>query len=227
MAGVTTFGKGLVQRQYMLNDGSALLLTVARYYTPSGRLIQRSYADREEYLEHWRNSRDDLQAAKEDTAGKPVYHTLNEQRVVYGGGGITPDVFIDTRYDLTDAEISLEQSRLPWEFANEFAAKHDLKGSMSLDDFLHGWTLPEDALRELDARALADTSLHLTAEDLSAEADYVRKAVKRELAGNLWGQNARYRVIIKDDPVLAEALTHFPEAERMAKLYAESPEVRR
>jgi carboxyl-terminal processing protease len=55
VAGVTTFGKGLVQRQYTLTDGSALLLTVARYYTPSGRLIQRPYDDRDEYLTHWRS----------------------------------------------------------------------------------------------------------------------------------------------------------------------------
>ncbi len=222
VAGVTTFGKGLVQRQYMLSDNSALLLTVARYYTPSGRLIQRSYADREEYLDHWRLDPDDLAAADADTADRPIYHTLNEGRVVYGGGGITPDIRIDAGFDLTDAEVALEQSRILFEYANEFAATHGMSSTLDQDEFLADWRLPDADLTEINSRALADTSLDLTREDLDPEADYIRTAVKRELAGNIWGLNARYRVIVKDDPAIAEALKHFPEAEDMARLYAKA-----
>jgi len=222
VAGVTTFGKGLVQRQYMLSDNSALLLTVARYYTPSGRLIQRSYDDRDEYLEHWRQDPEDVEAAPADTADRPIFHTLNEGRVVYGGGGITPDIRIEASFDLTDAQVALETSRILFEYANEYAAKHGMTSSLDENGFLQTWQLPDAALAEITARAQADTLVDLTAEELDEEAPYIRTAVKRELAGNIWGLNARYRVIIRDDPAVAEALTHFPEAEDMARLYAKA-----
>ncbi len=150
LAGVTTFGKGLVQRQFMLPDDSALLLTVAHYYTPSGRLIQRSYTDREEYLDHWRKQEDELVAAEQDTAGKPLSYTLNEHRPVYGGGGINPDVRITADFDLTDAEIQLETSRLFFEFANAYATKHIAKDATTEDDFV----------RELPAPRRRDRPVH-------------------------------------------------------------------
>ncbi len=228
VAGVTTFGKGLVQRQFMLQDGGALLLTVARYYTPSGRLIQRSYANRDEYLEHWSES--DAQLAKEaeeDTTGKPIYFTLTEHRPMHGGGGITPDIRITASMELNDAEVAIEQSRLPFTFANSFAAKHLDPKTLDQQDFLKNWKLPDDALARFEKEAEADTSIHLSKDDLGKESDYIRTAVKREIAGNLWGLTARYEVILKQDPELAEAMKHFPEAELMAKTYEASAQQQR
>ncbi len=222
VAGVTTFGKGLVQRQYMLSDGSALLLTVARYYTPSGRLIQRSYANRDEYLEHWRHPEDELKDAEADTAGKPVFYTVAEHRKVYGGGGITPDVRITAGFDLTDPEIKLESSRILFEYANEYANQHFSKTATDQENFLRNTTIPEDAVDAVITQAVADTSLELTREDLAPEREYIRDAIKREVAGNLWGQNARYRAIILEDPEVAEAMKHFPQATLMAKTYEEA-----
>ncbi len=221
VTGVTTFGKGLVQRQYMLPDGSALLLTVARYYTPSGRLIQRSYANREEYLEHWRQP-DEADSAAADTTGKPRYYTIAEHRTVYGGGGITPDVRITASFDLTDSEIKIESSRNLFEFANAFANQHFDKKSANAADFLADYQVPDDALQAYIKQAAADTSVGLTVDELTKEKEYIRTAIKREVAGNLWGLNARYQVIIKEDPEVAEAMTHFPEAAMMAKTYEEA-----
>ena len=62
----------------------------------------------------------------------------------------------------------------------------------------------------------------MTSEELDSETDYIRNALKRELAGNLWGPSARYRVFLEGDVQLAEALKHFPEAEMMAKIYEEA-----
>ncbi len=102
IVGRRTFGKGLVQEQYELSDGSALRLTVARYYTPSGRSIQKSYEEgrtayREELLDRYHNgemvSKDSMKVAN----GK-AYKT-HSGRTVYGGGGISPDVFV--AYDTT------------------------------------------------------------------------------------------------------------------------------
>jgi carboxyl-terminal processing protease len=221
VTGVTTFGKGLVQRQYMLPDGSALLLTVARYYTPSGRLIQRSYANREEYLEHWRQP-DLADSAAADTTGKPRFYTIAEHRTVYGGGGITPDVTITASFDLNDAEIKIESSRNLFEFANAFANQHFDKSTTDEQDFLKNYRVPDDELTAYIKQAAADTSVGLTVEELTKEKEYIRTAIKREVAGNLWGLNARYQVIIKEDPEVAEAMKYFPEAALMAKTYEEA-----
>jgi carboxyl-terminal processing protease len=232
IAGVTTFGKGLVQRQYMLSDNSALLLTVARYYTPSGRLIQRSYEDRDEYLEHWRTdseleAADSLAAAVPDTAGRPLFYTLNEKRPVFGGGGIAPDIRIADTFELNEVQSKLEQSRLFFEFANEFAARNLDKNQVSLDSFLDTYQMPASAIAEFRRRALATDVVKLTATEVDAEEDYIARALKREIAGNLWGSEARYRVILNEDPVLAQAVIHFPEAVAMAKVYQEAMENQR
>jgi len=97
--GRRTFGKGLVQEQYQLSDGSALRLTVARYYTPTGRSIQKPYdKGRDEYneevLKRFHNG-EVLHGDTSTTHAGPAYKTLGkEKRTVFGGGGITPDIFI-------------------------------------------------------------------------------------------------------------------------------------
>ena len=100
IVGETTFGKGLVQKQFSLPDNSAIRLTVARYYTPSGRLIQRNYKNlpnKEEYYNDvgGKNEKegDNLFHSAEKDSSLPKYKT-HEGRTVYGGGGITPDYII-------------------------------------------------------------------------------------------------------------------------------------
>ncbi|MEE9439424.1 MAG: S41 family peptidase [Saprospiraceae bacterium] len=95
--GRRSFGKGLVQEQYDLNNGGAIRLTVARYYTPSGRSIQRSYEDLSSYYSdfEYRYNHGELFAKDSMERGdKVVYKTMGLKRPVFGGGGITPDIFI-------------------------------------------------------------------------------------------------------------------------------------
>ncbi len=99
VVGRSTFGKGLVQREFPLSDGSAVRLTVAKYLTPTGRAIQRPYErgnSEAYYLEHFSMMTDaDALAASDSVAMKgPEFHTMRSGRVVYGGGGIRPDVVI-------------------------------------------------------------------------------------------------------------------------------------
>lgn len=94
--GRRSFGKGLVQEQYNLSDGSAIRLTVARYYTPSGRSIQKSYSDKDAYHEETLNRLETGELENADSiivADSTQYYTVGG-RVVYGGGGISPDVFV-------------------------------------------------------------------------------------------------------------------------------------
>ncbi|NNF07394.1 MAG: S41 family peptidase [Candidatus Eisenbacteria bacterium] len=218
--GQTTFGKGLVQRQYSLRDGSALLLTVARYYTPSGRLIQRSYEDRDEYLEYFRRLNDgDIDES--EIEARPEFKTLNEERTVYGGGGITPDILVEDVYDPNEIQTKLEQLRVFFEFANDYAARNLDKATLVQRDFVTNFELPEAGFKEFK-KFIKDVegAEELTQEDIENEREYIKLGVKRELAGNLWGLNARYQVFVQEDPQLQKALTHFNEAENMARLYA-------
>ena len=95
--GRRSFGKGLVQEQYDLNNGGALRLTVARYYTPSGRSIQRTYDDKANYYSDYEERYYSGEFFSEDSIAKgssELYKTMNLGRPVFGGGGITPDIFI-------------------------------------------------------------------------------------------------------------------------------------
>lgn len=96
IVGQPSFGKGLVQRQLPLGDSSAVRITIARYHTPTGRVIQRPYENgkRSEYYEAHRERLLNVDAADTSFIDKPVYRTLRTGRTVYGGGGITPDVTV-------------------------------------------------------------------------------------------------------------------------------------
>jgi len=209
IVGERSFGKGLVQKPYPLSDGSAVMLTVARYYTPSGRLIQRDYSEgKEKYIE---------EAFTEQTPDTAVTGKASKTaagRIVYGGGGIAPDVTISYPH-LTKTQQELERRNLFFEFAGKYIAEDKLHyGDFS--DFLEGFTPDDSLLDEFCEYATAkDTSLSV--EKLDGEKDYIRTGIKRELAGHIWGDRERYRVLINSDPTVWKAAELFPQAALLAK----------
>jgi carboxyl-terminal processing protease len=214
VVGETTFGKGLVQRQYPLPNGGALLLTVARYFTPSGRLIQRDYSDRDKYLMEDVETIEQESAKADSAAERPVFHT-GLGRVVYGGGGVTPDHKITKRYPYPRLQQDLDRNRAYFEFAAHYLKGKDLKFT-AFEAF--------DKDFKVDAPVVADfksfvekKKIAFDADSLAAQDDMVRRSIKAEIARTLFGENERYRIVIDADPALAEALTYLPEAAKMLK----------
>jgi len=208
VVGTTSFGKGLVQNQMQLSDGAALLLTVAKYYTPSGRLIQRDYSDRESYqMDVWKED-----AAPESVLARRPRFTTAGGRTVYGGGGITPDVVVPSqRFSQRQAEI--EQAGALFEAATRLAPP--LRGRYGrFEDFLAGYRPDEAALAVLRSELERD-SVRLADSAWVGEREYVTRRLKAEIGGNLFGLDARYRVDITGDRQLQRALESFPEASKL------------
>lgn len=123
IVGAPSFGKGLVQRQVMLPDSSAVRITVSRYHTPTGRVIQRPYekGHREEYYLAHRERLNGRTADSVSTESLPAYKTLRNARTVYGGGGITPDIVVPQDTTAITAYIAVMSSKgLMTEFLHGF-----------------------------------------------------------------------------------------------------------
>jgi carboxyl-terminal processing protease len=119
IVGQTSFGKGYVQTELKMQDKSAVRITTARYYTPSGRLIQRPHdKGLAQYFEDIPTTEEE---AEQDTT-RPAYYTASHRKV-YGGGGITPDVWVDPEY-LTRLTSQILNQRLILEYANQYLAEH-------------------------------------------------------------------------------------------------------
>jgi len=213
VAGTNSFGKGLVQNQFRLQDGSKLLLTIAHYYTPSGRLIQRDYSkysDRDEYA---------LDAMKDDVpsdsvlATRPKFKT-SSGRTVYGGGGIYPDVVIKDPPLLTRPQADMIQKRVFFEYATHYVSQHkDEKWtSASLDPkSFHMQDSDWSDLRHImDNRKVA-----LTDSVWTADRPFMLWQVRAELASATLGSQERYRIICEEDDQLSHAMDLFPRASKL------------
>ncbi|MFN8310694.1 MAG: S41 family peptidase [Chitinophagales bacterium] len=209
IVGRTSFGKGLVQEQYDLADGSALRLTVARYYTPSGRCIQRSYkAGAEDYYNEVYDRYNKGEFLHEDTsaaADTTVYHTA-KGRIVHGGGGIRPDVFIplDTTEDFD--YIFKVRTLIPEVVYGYFALHPDLlKSYGSLPDFDRGFVIPEELKQALDQRVQKEK---FTANDKKWDRTKMRIAqyLKAYTAKQKWQSDGFFYILNQGDPVITGAV---------------------
>ncbi len=220
VAGTPSFGKGLVQRQYPLPNGGAVLLTVARYYTASGRLIQRPYeaGDRDAYYEHAGEGlglppSDSLQADADpdSVAERPVYRTLIQGRPVYGGGGITPDVQVAERLPVSQLGARLSNGRKFFEFVNTAVAENQVRWDGSFEDFLAGYEV-SDALLDRFQGWLQEDGFQFQPDSLRARKDEMRRWMRSEIAQHYWGDDARYQVLISEDPTVQRAIQLMPQA---------------
>jgi len=209
VAGVNSFGKGLVQNQLRLGDGSKLLLTIAKYYTPSGRLIQRPYekfSDRSEYQEE--ANREDV-PSDSALATRPKFKTLSG-RTVYGGGGIYPDVVLKEGPLLTRPQIDMLQKRVFFEFATHYVATHKDR-KWTAEALGRSFTLADgdwDRLHQVIVNRKAAVSDSVW----QADRPFMLQQVRAEIASATLGRVERYKILVEDDPQLLAALDLFPQA---------------
>jgi carboxyl-terminal processing protease len=211
VVGETTFGKALVQSVYRISGGAGLALTTAHYYTPSGRLIQRDYSkstDQNDYV---------TEAYKQDAPSDSALATMPKfktagGRVVYGGGGILPDVVIPDRANLTRVEGDMIQKRVFFEWATHYVTHHkDTKWTTASlgPQFKLNESDWSDLKKIMDNRKVAVDSVW------TSDRPFMMQQVRAEIAAATLGPLDRYRILVEDDPQLNMALQLFPQATKL------------
>ena len=206
IAGESTFGKGLVQTVYRLSENTGLALTTAKYYTPSGRLIQRDYSGVSLYDYYFNRNADDnsINGAKQDEANREVKLT-DSGRTVYGGGGITPDVKVAVPKANKFQEELLRKYAF-FNFAKHYSLSHKIEKTFQVDD---------GVLREFRG-FLNDGKFVYTEKDMSDNIDWVRSNIKSEAFVGAFGQQQGLQVQAESDRMVLKALELIPKAKELA-----------
>jgi carboxyl-terminal processing protease len=226
VVGTPTWGKGLVQTVYSLSYGAGLALTTAKYYTPSGRLIQRDYSSFYDYYNYdplgdvaGSESPDDVrpeppydgQAPEDREPGKgvpasEVFHT-DLGREVYGGGGITPDVVVELEEIGAFEQFLLARSAF-FGFAVEYTNGHPIPD--------RSWQPPAELLAQFEAWVVDEgmATAAEVAEGMAGEGarEFVLRQIHAEVFNAAYGQEARHRVLVGGDAQIQKALEQFERA---------------
>lgn len=218
VVGETTFGKALVQSVYRISEGAALALTTARYYTPSGRLIQRPWDGTfDEYLTY--TTRD--QNADREHAASQLRYT-DSGRKVYGGGGVEPDHRLEGPIEGFNPSRFGRALYARQTFAS-YAQKYSALGDTRIAVTAHDRKLVAKDF-EVDDAMVADFRQHVQAERIkideaafAQDLDFIRAMIRYEIDLNLWTVGDARRHLIATDPQASLAMSLFPEADRLAR----------
>ena len=219
IVGETTFGKGLVQYPFPLEYESALLLTVAHYFTPSGRLIQRDYSNGGFYDYYTRGG---LLGEKNPAAPVgPVSHT-DTGRLVYGGGGISPDEVVKAA-GFTNAQrkllnpifgfsLELAGGRVPGFGKYVIQSPIDYSHDIQATDF----PITDSVFQAFKAFVAGKPEFKVTADQLDRDRAFVDRQLRFELATAAYGSTTALQVMNGDDPQIARAVDVMPRARELA-----------
>ena len=215
IVGRRSFGKGLVQRPLDLPDGSMIRLTIAHYYTPSGRCIQKPYKkgdlkdyqmDIERRLKHGELTNPD----SIHFADSLKYQTLREHRTVYGGGGIMPDYFVPldtTKYTKYHRQLAAKSAiinaNLKYIDANRKSLK---KRYSSFEDFNANYEVPQSFVDSVIANGEASDVKPKDDEELATTLPYLRTQLKALVARDLWDMNEYFQVMNETNDIILKAL---------------------
>jgi carboxyl-terminal processing protease len=199
IVGQTSFGKGLVQSVYPLTKSAGLALTTQKWYTPSGRLIQRDYSQISQF--DYYNHR--------DAAVPPKNQDIKRSdigRIVYGGGGITPDYLVEEP-KVNDFQDLLVKRFAFYTFVRDYLAKNPpLEASFQVSD-----ALLNDFKQHITKRGI-----QFTDKDFQDNRDYIRRLIRYEVFYNRFGVSEASRVLLDGDPQVLKAIDLIPEAKDLA-----------
>lgn len=226
VVGRRSFGKGLVQREFLLPDSSSFRLTIARYYTPSGRNIQKPYVkgDREDYDKDIidRYNHGELQSADSIHFADSLKHTtLRLHRTVYGGGGIMPDVFVPldtTQY--TDYHRRLVAKGIIPQFALRYVDKNraDLKAQYpDAQKFIKEFVVTEEMLNNLVDAGKAE-KVDFDKQQFNQSKEMLRTFVKAAIANDLFSTGAYFQIVNEQNDIYKEALSIINDDARYRKI---------
>jgi len=199
IVGETTFGKGLVQTVYPLAENTGLALTTARYYTPSGRLIQRDYSNLSLYDYYYNREKEENNASHE-------VKLTDSGRTVYGGGGITPDVKLPA-IKSNKFQDTLLQHYAFFNFAKRYVVNHKVGHDFAVDD-----GVIQDFRKFLD-----EEKIPFTEGELLENQEWLRSNIKSELFVDAYGQEEGLKVRAETDPDVMKALELLPQARALAE----------
>jgi carboxyl-terminal processing protease len=205
--GRRSFGKGLVQREMSLGDGSAVRLTIARYYTPTGRSIQKPYGNGrdayyEDYEKRYRNG--ELLTADSIHVEDSLRFVTPLGKVVYGGGGIIPDIFVPKDTSVENQTLQfVSRSGFMNHFIFEFLEKNrSWYKELTFKDFLSDYVVEDSLTLEFIKYAKRNEP----SIDLSNYSEALKKALKANIGQQIFGSNAFEFILNQDDPMLLKVL---------------------
>ncbi len=239
IVGETSFGKGLVQSVYTMDNNTGMALTTARYYTPSGRLIQRDY----------QGSAFDYYNLPDAPGTEKAPHEVKNTdsgRQVLGGGGITPDVTVPLR-ELNRFEALLTSRDVFFEYARRLASgqvpaasnfllpikNEEVKTATSREvDALMAKFEITDAILDDFKQFLRDHTIEFTAQDITDNLEFIKRRIKQEIFTSSFGLQEGFRVAIQGDTQVQKALELMPEAKSLMATgrvtpVAQSPEIKK
>jgi carboxyl-terminal processing protease len=200
IVGETTFGKGLVQTVTPLSENTGLALTTARYYTPSGRLIQRDYKSISLYEYHYERK----------VPQHPTEIKLTDSgRQVTGGGGITPDIVVAAP-KLNKLEESLLRADvfIPVETGVGGFTRYYLGTKPTITKQFEA----DDAVMKSFREYLAKHNVHYTEPDFAEDQDWIKRKIKQEIFMSAFGQQEGFKVLLEADPQVQKAVDSIPQA---------------
>lgn len=222
IVGRRSFGKGLVQMPIDLSDGAELRLTIARYYTPSGRSIQKPYGtDEDDYgmdyfkrLEHG-----ELFSADSIVFDDSLKYETVSGRTVYGGGGIMPDYFVPLDTTMSSPYVNRLFGSEAWrEFILDYLDKNKKTyDNLSFADYHKNYEVSDNMLNDL-IKVGEKNKVKFNEKDFSKSKGYLKTLIKAHMARNLYDDSAFYQVINDINEVYQQALLLFDEAARLASI---------
>jgi carboxyl-terminal processing protease len=206
VVGETTFGKGLVQRVIPLRDGGALALTTAKYYTPSGRLIQRDYSNLDDYFLDAELEDDDAPITVDPETTRREVRRTDSGRAVYGGGGITPDYVVRTERESSFLS-RLRRENIMFDYAVRFVATHP--------DLKPGFVVGDLGLKDFQT-FLASRNFKYEPEAFEGSRKGIELRLRSQIGRVKWGAEAESKILVEGDTQVQKALTLFDEAAKLA-----------